>query len=311
MREEEKMSKKALIGLIVIVLIISTVIASIFLTMSQENNSMPSASDTIGVITIEGVIGETTNILGIPQVTGDPVEQIRKAQEDNSVKAVVVKINSPGGSAAKSVEIYTELKRLKETGKKVIISMGDAAASGGYMAACGGDIIVANPATITGSIGVIMQYTNYEGLYDKLGLKEITIKSGPYKDMGSPTRDLTSEEKKILQGVIDDTYEQFVEIVSEGRKIPVEKVKELADGRIFTGRQAVKAGLVDKLGDFYDAVDIAAKEAGIKGKPVLKYYTAPSPWSILFGSTAHSTLQERGLQILRVLFIDKWLLNSK
>ncbi|SHF11601.1 signal peptide peptidase A. Serine peptidase. MEROPS family S49 [Thermoanaerobacter uzonensis DSM 18761] len=305
------MSKKALIGLIVIILIISTVIASIFLTMSQENNSVPSASDTIGVITIEGVIGETTNILEIPQVTGDPVEQIRKAQEDNSVKAVVVKINSPGGSAAKSVEIYTELKRLKETGKKVIISMGDAAASGGYMAACGGDIIVANPATITGSIGVIMQYTNYEGLYDKLGLKEITIKSGPYKDMGSPTRDLTPEEKKILQGVIDDTYEQFVEIVSEGRKMPVEKVKELADGRIFTGRQAVKAGLVDKLGDFYDAVDIAAKEAGIKGKPVLKYYTAPSPWSILFGNTAHSTLQERGLQILRVLFIDKWLLNSK
>ncbi|SFE55285.1 signal peptide peptidase A. Serine peptidase. MEROPS family S49 [Thermoanaerobacter thermohydrosulfuricus] len=304
------MSKKALIGLIFIVLIISTVIASIFLTMPQENKSVPSVSNTIGVITIEGVIGET-NILGIPQVTGDPVEQIRKAQEDSTVKAVVVKINSPGGSAAKSVEIYTELKRLKETGKKVIISMGDAAASGGYMAACGGDIIVANPATITGSIGVIMQYTNYEGLYDKLGLKEITIKSGPYKDMGSPTRDLTPEEKEILQGVIDDTYEQFVEIVSEGRKMPIDKVKELADGRIFTGRQALKVGLVDKLGDFYDAVDIAAKEAGIQGKPVLKYYTTPNPLSILFGSGAKSNLEGTGLEILRLLFIDKWSLNYK
>ncbi|AIS51956.1 putative signal peptide peptidase SppA [Thermoanaerobacter kivui] len=208
------MSKKALIGLIVIVLIIGTSIASIFLTMPQENKNVPLTSNTIGVITIEGIIGETTNLLGIPQNLNDPVEQIRKAQEDNTVKAVIIKINSPGGSAAKSIEIYKEIKKLKETGKKVIVSMGDTAASGGYMAACAGDIIVANPAIITGSIGVIMQYTNYKELYDKLGLKEVTIKSGVHKDMGSPTRDLTPEEKKILQGIIDDTFQQFLEIVS-------------------------------------------------------------------------------------------------
>ncbi len=156
-----------------------------------------------------------------------------------------------------------------------------------------------------------MQYTNYEGLYDKLGLKEITIKSGPYKDIGSPTRDLTPEEKKILQGVIEDTFQQFLEIVSEGRKMPIDKVKELADGRIFTGRQALKVGLVDKLGDFYDAVDIAAKEAGMQGKPVLKYYATPTPLSILFGSGAKSNLEDIGVEILRLLFIDKYSLNYK
>ncbi|MGB9780577.1 MAG: signal peptide peptidase SppA [Caldanaerobacter sp.] len=305
------MNKKAIGGVIIFVLILGIVIASLFFTQPSGDSKKSLTSNAIGVITIEGVIGVTsTNVFGIPQFSPDPVEQIRKAQEDSTVKAVVVKINSPGGSAAKSVEIYKEIKRLKESGKKVIIAMGDAAASGGYMAACGGDIIVANPATITGSIGVIMQYTNYEGLYNKLGLKEITIKSGPYKDMGSPTRDLTPEEKKILQGIIDDTYEQFVEIVSEGRKMPIEKVKELADGRIFTGRQALKVGLVDRLGDFYDAVDIAAKEAGIQGKPVLKYYTTPNPFSILFGSGARGNLEGTGLEILRLLFIDKWSLNE-
>ncbi|MBT1279622.1 signal peptide peptidase SppA [Thermoanaerobacter sp. CM-CNRG TB177] len=305
------MSKKALIGLIVIGLIIVTSIVSMLVSMPQQDKGVATASNTIGVIMIEGVIGQTTNILGIPQNVNDPVEQIRKAQEDNAVRAVVVKINSPGGSAAKSIEIYKELKKLKKTGKKIIVSMGDAAASGGYMVASAGDIIVANPATITGSIGVIMQYTNYEGLYDKLGLKEITIKSGPYKDIGSPTRDLTPEEKKILRGVIEDTFQQFLEIVSEGRKMPIDKVKELADGRIFTGRQALKVGLVDKLGDFYDAVDIAAKESGIQGKPVLKYYATPTPLSILFGSGAKSNLEDIGVEILRLLFIDKYSLNYK
>lgn len=298
------MNKKTLFGIVVIVLIIGASLISIFVSMPKKNNEIYNLNSTIGVITIDGVIGEDTSLLGISQNQNDPVEQIRRAQEDSSVKVVIVRINSPGGSAAKSEEIYKELVKLKKTGKKVIISMGDTAASGGYMAASAGDVIVANPATITGSIGVIMEYTNYEGLYDKLGLKSVTIKSAEHKDIGSPTRDLTPEEKQILQGIVDDTFNQFLEIVSEGRNMPIDKVKALADGRVFTGRQAMKLGLVDKLGDFYDAVDIAAKEAGIKGKPVLKYYATQNPLSALFGSGAKSNI-DGTLEILKLLFLDK------
>lgn len=299
------MNKKTLFGIVIIVLIIGAALASIFVSAPKQSEAIYSLNSTIGVVTIEGVIGENTSVFGISQNQNDPVEQIRRAQEDNTVKAVVVRINSPGGSAAKSEEIYTELTKLKKTGKKVIVSMGDAAASGGYMAASAGDIIVANPATITGSIGVIMEYTNYEGLYSKLGLKSVTIKSAEHKDIGSPTRDLTPEEKEILQGIINDTFNQFLEIVSEGRKMPMDKVKALADGRIFTGRQAIKLGLVDKLGDFYDAVDIAAKEVGIKGKPILKYYGTQNPLSVLFGSGAKSNIDGTALEILKLLFLDK------
>lgn len=308
-RGEVKLNKKALIGIVIAVLIVGATLAALIMSKPNQENTIYGPNTALGVVTIDGVIGGSTSLLGIPQNQNDPVKQIRQAMDDKTIKAVVVKINSPGGSAAKSEEIYNELLKLKKTGKKIIVSMGDYAASGGYMAACAGDIIVASPATLTGSIGVIMEYTNYEGLYKMLGLKEVTIKSAEHKDIGSPTRDLTPEEKEILQGVINDTFDQFIHIVSDGRKMPLDKVKTLADGRVFTGRQALKLGLVDKLGDFYDSVDIAAKEVGIKGKPQLKYYTTQSPFSTLFGGGGNSNSDGSFIEILRLLFIDRNSLN--
>lgn len=306
-----KLNKKKVFGITLSLILVVAVIISIAFSMPHRNRESTIYGGTIGVITINGVIGDTTSVLGIPQNTNDPVEQIRRAMDDNGTKAVVVKINSPGGSSAKSVEIYEELEKLKKTGKKVIVSMGDTAASGGYMAAAAGDVIVANPATLTGSIGVIMEYTNYEDLYKKLGLKEVVIKSAAHKDIGSPTRDLTPDEQKILQNIINDTYDQFISIVSEGRKMSYDKVKSLADGRVFSGRQAIKLGLVDKLGDFYDAVDIAAKDVGIKGKPQLVYYTKSNTISSLLSSYSSSNESKSPFDILKLLFLDKTSLNYK
>ncbi|SNX55110.1 signal peptide peptidase SppA [Thermoanaerobacterium sp. RBIITD] len=305
------MNKKTIFGIVISVVVVIAAVLSMIYSMPRTNRQSVAYSGSIGVITIDGVIGDNSSIFGLSQDMNDPVEQIRRAMDDKSVKAVVVRINSPGGSSAKSVEIYEELKKLKKSGKKIIVSMGDTAASGGYMAAVAGDTIVANPATLTGSIGVIMEYTNYEGLYKMLGLKEVVIKSAEHKDIGSPTRDLTPDEQKILQDIINDTYDQFINIVSEGRKMPYDKVKSLADGRVFSGRQALKLGLVDKLGDFYDAVDIAAKSVGIKGNPQLIYYTRTNPLGALFGSSSKSDISKSAIEVLRLLFIDRTNLNYK
>ena len=190
--------------------------------------------------------------------------------EDDSIVAVVLRIDSPGGGVAASQEIYDAVIELKKT-KKVVASMGSIAASGGLLVACAADKIVANPGTITGSISAIMQFANFEELLKKVGVKSSVVKSGQYKDIGSPFRDMTPEEKVIVQDLVDDIYNQFVDVIVKDRKLPREKVIELADGRVFSGRKAKELGLVDALGDMASAAKLASKLAGRDGKYDLVY----------------------------------------
>lgn len=267
------MNKKLIIGIILAIIVISA-IAGMFMGKSIPPYRAFTTSK-IGVIHIEGLImggGDSYGLFGENQGADSIIRQLREAQADNEVKAVVIRINSPGGTVPASQEIREEVVKLKKAGKKVVVSMGDVAASGGYWIATAADKIFANPGSITGSIGVIMQLQNMEELYNKIGLKPVIIKSGEHKDMGSPARELTEEERKMLKGIVMEMYEQFVKVVAEGRNMPVEKVREIADGRIFTGSQALKLGLVDELGNFYDAVDTAARMVGIQGRPQLKSY---------------------------------------
>ena len=217
--------------------------------------------------------GEKVAIIEVRGVIIDPqpiVERLVKLRKNEKIKAIVLRIDSPGGAVGPAQEIYAEVKKAQKE-KKVLASVGSVAASGGYYIACGADKIMANPGSITGSIGVIVESLNIEELLHKLGLKSVVVKSGKVKDMGSPFRPMTDEEKKLLQGVLDSVHDQFIRAVAEGRNLPLEKVRELADGRIFSGDQARALGLVDELGNFEDAIALAARMAGIKGEPEVIY----------------------------------------
>lgn len=230
-----------------------------------SGRSAIGGGDKVAVVKIEGVITD-------PSETNLQLKEIR---ERDDIKAVVIRIDTPGGAVGPSQEIYAEIKRLKKT-KKVVASMGTIAASGGYYAAVAADRIVANPGTITGSIGVIVEFVNAEELLSKLGLKGYTIKSGRFKDAGSPLRAMEEDEKRLLQGVIDDINSQFIGAVAEGRGKTKEDVALLADGRIFSGAQAKGLGLVDDLGGLTEAIDISARLAGIKEDPEVVYYEKKS-----------------------------------
>lgn len=212
--------------------------------------------EKIALIRLEGPIVDST----------DTVQSITEYAKDSSIKAIVFRVNSPGGGVAASQEIYEELKKAASK-KPVVVSMGSLAASGGYYVSVPATRIIANPGTITGSIGVIMEIPNLKGLMDKIGVKSEVVKSGRYKDMASVFREMGKEERGILQGVLDDVHGQFIKAVAENRKIPIEKAQEFADGRIFTGRQALELGLVDELGTIEDAINAAKTLAGIKGEP--------------------------------------------
>ncbi len=216
--------------------------------------------DKVGVLEVKGVIANV-------QPT---IEELAKFRRDGSVKAVVVRIESPGGGVSPSQELYQEIRRTVRE-KPVVVSMGSVAASGGYYIACAAQKIYANPGTITGSIGVILQFTNFEELLRKIGFRMEVVKSGPYKDVGNPGREMTAEEKAYLQEMVDNVHQQFVRDVARGRRMKVEKVREVADGRIFTGEQAMELGLVDELGNLKDAINAAAKMAAIEGEPKIVY----------------------------------------
>lgn len=218
--------------------------------------------DKVGYITVAGAITSSEKI----------IDQIEEFKEDGSIKAIVLRINSPGGAVGPSQEIHDEVKAAAAV-KPLVVSMGSVAASGGYYIAVPAQRILANPGTITGSIGVIMQFTNVEDLLGKVGLKNEVVKSGRHKDIGSPVRPMSDADREILQSLIDDVYNQFVDAVAEAREMDLDKVRLLADGRIYTGRQALQAGLVDELGGFQDAIRVAAELAGIKGKPKVVYPT--------------------------------------
>lgn len=196
------------------------------------------------------------------------IRQFKKFGEDKSIKAIILRVDSPGGGVAASQEMYEIIRRTRDI-KPVIVSFGSIAASGGYYAACGGSIIVSNPGTLTGSIGVIAQFISMKDLADKLGIKENTIKSGELKDSGSPLREMNEKDREYFQDVVNDSFEQFFHVVLKERKLNEEELRKIANGRVFTGRQAKDLGLVDTLGTFDDAVKIAADMVNIEGEPIL------------------------------------------
>lgn len=227
---------------------------------SGERGGPSFGAGDIGVVEVKGPIldGE------------DAVEQLHEFLLHDGIRAVVVRVDSPGGAVAPSQEIAAEVKRLAEK-KTVVVSMGNVAASGGYYLSAPATKIVANPGTVTGSIGVITQLPNVSQITDKIGFEMNVVKSGPAKDVGNPFRPFTEDDRQVFQRLIDDVYGQFVRAVAEGRNLPEEKVRSIADGRILTGAEAKEAGLVDELGNFHDAVQLAADLVGIEGEPQLVY----------------------------------------
>ena len=283
--------KRILIGLGVIIgLLVFFFSALFFIGRSMGKPGRFSFGDKIAVVEIRGVITQSSGI----------IEEIHQYLEDEGVKAIILRIDSPGGGVGPSQEIHREILKIKSK-KKVVTSMGSVAASGGYYIACASDLIVANPGTITGSIGVLMEFTNIEELFKKIGIKGVVVKSGEHKDIGSPFREMTPDEKKILQEVIDNVHQQFIKAVAEGRKLDRSKVTEIADGRILTGEQAKQLGLVDQIGNLQDAIDTTAKMVGIEGKPTILYPRRRfSLWELLIRETVSAileTLSEKGFEL--------------
>jgi protease-4 len=238
----------------------AVVLLALVLTFSGGGRTDFAFSGQIQVVDIDGELVESRPIL----------DQIKRYEDSNSVKAILLNIDSPGGGVAVSQEIYAEIRRLREKKDKLVVAyLSSTGASGAYYIACAANKIVANPGTIVGSIGVIAEWVNYADLLEWAKLKSIVFKTGEFKDTGSGTRALTDNEKKYFQGLIDDMYVQFVEAVASGRKLELQEVRSIADGRVFTGRDAKSRKLIDDIGNFQDAVDLTAKLVGISGKPRL------------------------------------------
>lgn len=253
----------AIIGLMFIMM----VVISIWGISHQDGISLASAGGRVAIVEITGVINGSEDI----------IRQLKKYEKDNSIKAVVIRINSPGGEVAPTQEIYDQINKLKESGKPVVVSISSVAASGGYYIACAGDTIFANPGSLTGSIGVIIDFLTFEGLMNKVGVQHEVVKSGELKDVGNFSRPMTEKERTMMQAAINDVYNQFTETISESRNIDLAQVEEMADGSIFTGNQALELGLVDKLGGLEDAIVLAGKMGGLGDHPktIREYYRRP------------------------------------
>ena len=234
-------------------------ISSSVLTKNILSKNFDSKGN-VGIIEISGVITSSRKTL----------KEIKEFREDESIKAIVVRINSPGGGIGPSQEIYAEIMRTRDE-KPIIASLGSVAASGGYYIASATKKIIANPGTITGSIGVIVEYTNIQEVLKKIGLSAVVIKSGKFKDIGSPVRDITDTEREFLQSVVDELHMQFVNHAAEGRGIDPQIIAKLADGRIYTGQKAMELSLIDQLGNFEDSLILAGSIAGIQGDIVPVY----------------------------------------
>ncbi|MBI5211987.1 MAG: signal peptide peptidase SppA [Nitrospirae bacterium] len=257
--------------IVITIFFLAMIAISVIFTLLQNEISL---KEKVALVNIEGPIFQSKNT----------IEEIKGYIKDRAVKAIVLRIDSPGGGVVPSQEIYEEVRKAAAH-KKIVVSMGSVAASGGYYIASAASRIVANPGTITGSIGGIMEVPNIKGLMDKIGVKTEVIKSGRHKDLVSVFRGIGAEERAILQGVMDDVHEQFIKAISQSRKIPMEDVRKIADGRIFSGSQGIKIGLVDELGDLEHAVKLAAKMAGIKGEPEVVSKKPRSPFlDLLSGS---------------------------
>lgn len=283
--------KRILVGLGVIIALLLFFFATLFFIGRWMGRPGRFAfGDKIAIVEIRGVIAQSSEI----------IEEIHRYVDDEGVKGIILRIDSPGGGVGPAQEIHREILKIKSK-KKVVTSMGSVAASGGYYIACASDVIVANPGTITGSIGVVMEFTNIEELFKKIGIKGVVLKSGEHKDIGSPFREMTPEEKKIVQGVIDNVHQQFIQAVMDGRKLDRWKVAQVADGRILTGEQAKQLGLVDQIGNLQDAIDTTANMVGIVGKPNILYPKKRfSLWELLIRETVSvilETLNEKGVEL--------------
>ena len=283
--------RRILVGILAIVVLLFVFLSTLFLIGGFSMKSVFSQfGDKIAIVEIKGVITESSEV----------IEEIHQYLADDRVKAIILRVDSPGGGVGPSQEIYREVVKAKLK-KKIITSMGSVAASGGYYVACASDLIVANPGTITGSIGVIMEFSNFEELLKKIGIKGIVIKSGEHKDIGSPFREMTPEEKKIMQDTLDNVHQQFIQAVAKGRNLDLAKVIPIADGRILTGEQAQQVGLVDKMGNLQDAIDEASKLVGIRGKPqILQPTKRISLWRFLMQEMTSGfieALNEKGFEL--------------
>jgi protease IV len=244
-------------GLAALLLVVFLVTVWVLMAV-LEDGALPGGP-RVAVVEIEGII-----------LDGDQVvRELREHAENPAVKAVVVRVNSPGGVVAPTQEIFSGIQRVRKAGKPVVASFGAVAASGGYYVGAAADRVFANPGTLTGSIGVVMQMANLEGLLKKVGVEYVVVKAGAYKDVGNFARTMTPEERRILQALLDDVYGQFVAAVAQGRGLDESTVRGFADGRIYSGQQAHALKMVDELGGFEDAVESAGKLGGVPGKPKL------------------------------------------
>jgi protease-4 len=256
-----------------------------------------SPGERVGVVEIKGLLTDSRTA----------IKQLERYRDDDSIKAIVLRINSPGGAVGPAQEILREVEKVR-TKKKIVASLGTVAASGGYYIASGANLIMANRGTATGSIGVIMQFTNVEGLTKKIGLDFFNLKAGRYKDVGSPFRSMSPEDKAYLQGFLDNIYQQFVSDVAHNRKIPVARLKTLAEGRIYTGEEAKQVGLVDEFGNLPDAIERAGRLGGIKGK-VKAVYAEKEGLSflrLLLGQEAEESLTNLSLPYPEPAFLPSW-----
>jgi len=240
------------LGGIFLFMVVSSIIGSFF------SDGLLESDNQIAIVEIRGMI----------TASRETVRQLRKFQNAPKVKGIILRIDSPGGAVGPSQEIYNAVIRIRDEGaKKIYASLGSVAASGGYYIASAADTIFSNPGTLTGSIGVIMAFSNIQDLIKKIGIRPEVIKSGAFKDAGSPVRPISTKERKLLQNLVDDVHQQFVEDVAKGRNLPTEDVQRLADGRVYTGRQAFELKMVDHMGGLQDAIDLLATQAGIEGAP--------------------------------------------
>jgi len=272
-----KTKSRVLIVVIPLVFLITVAVLGFFIARTVETKHLiliPSGK-RIGIIKVEGVIRKSDVL----------IKQIKGFRDDPGIGGVTLRIDSPGGAVAPSQEVFEEVRKLAKK-KPVFTSMGSVCASGGYYIAAGSGTIFANPGSVTGSIGVILGFSNLNELFKKIGIKSYIIKSGKFKDLGYPTREMTPEDLKVLQSVVDSIYNQFVRAVAEGRHIPVEKIRAIADGRVFSGLQAKKLGLVDKIGNLEDTINHMAQRLGIRGKPEVTYAKSPRErfWKLFFKS---------------------------
>ena len=263
------------VGVVVVVLTVVATGPSAQTAVYEEEYVSGAGPAKIAVVPVEGTIASAdSTVPGVqPPVTPEGLaDALRQAEEDPSVAAVVLEVNSPGGGVTASDEMHQSILDFKESsGKRVVVSMGDTAASGGYYISTAADRIVASETTLTGSLGVIFSLTDFSELADEYGVEQEVIKSGEFKDMGSSFKDLTPEEREIFQSLVDESYDRFVSVIVEGRNLPEEKVREIADGRVYSGQQARELGLVDSFGGLDEAAEVSQDLANVEGATVVRY----------------------------------------